>query len=136
VHHFIRNALTVTGLAAGALALATAGGPFASAASPMGTPPDTSNSHLTISISGECDGLPVTFVAGDSDHAAAQITSGGTGHLLPVSFTFIFADGSQFTDVVAPHNTRPTVTCEMGGVGPEGSPVTVDVVAVWQQVGR
>jgi hypothetical protein len=102
----------------------------------MGTPPDTSNSHLTNSISGECDGLPVTFVAGDSDHAAAQITSGGTGHLLPVSFTFIFADGSQFTDVVAPHNTRPTVTCEMGGVGPEGSPVTVDVVAVWQHVGR
>jgi len=102
----------------------------------QGTPPPNSDSHLTIPITGECAGRPVTLVAGDSDHAAAQITNGGTGHLLPVSFTFIYADGSQFTDVVAPHNPRPTVSCELGGVGPDGSPVQVDVTAVWQQVGN
>lgn len=133
MHHLIGKALATTG--ATALALVTAGSP-AAAVTPQGTPPETSNSHLTIPISGQCDGVPVTLVAGDSDHAAAQVTSGGPGHLLPVSFTFVFADGSEFTDVVSPHNTRPTVTCEMAGVGPDNAPVTVEVVAVWQRVGR
>jgi len=133
MHHLIGKAVATTGVGALALMLGT---PAAVAATPQGTPPETSNSHLTIPISGQCDGVPLTLVAGDSDHAAAQVTSGGSGHLLPVSFTFVFADGSQFTDVVLPHPTRPTVTCELAGVGPEGAPVTVDVVAVWQRVGK
>jgi hypothetical protein len=136
MQQFARRTITATVTAAVALALATAIGPYASAATPHGTPPDNSNSHLNIPISGDCGGVPVTVVAGDSDHATAQIVSGGDGHLLPVSFTFIFADGSQFTDLVAPHNTLPTIGCEMGGVGPTGSPVTVDLVAVWQATGH
>lgn len=133
----VRRTTAAVGLAVVGLAVATgAAQGSAAAAEPHGAPPANSNSHLTVPISGQCAGQPVTVVAGDSEHAAAQVIDGGTGHLLPVSFTFTYADGSRFTEIVAPHNTLPTVDCEMGGVGLDGAPVTVDLVVVWQQVGR
>jgi hypothetical protein len=126
--HRTRRVLIAVAIGTAAIAVAAP----ALAAAPQGTPPDTSHSHLTIPITGECAGQSVTVVAGDSDHAAAQIISGGTGHLIPVSFTFVYADGTQSTTVVHPHLDRPTVTCDFGGVGPAGSPVEVEVTAVWQ----
>jgi hypothetical protein len=126
--HQIRRALIAVAIGTAAIAVAAP----ALAATPQGTPPATSHSHLTIPITGECAGQPVTVVAGDSDHAVAQIVSGGTGHLIPVSFTFLYADGTQSTTVVNPHPNRPTVTCDFGGVGPAGSPVEVRVTAIWQ----
>ena len=136
MHNTIRRTTAAAATATAAIAIAAGTAPVtAQAATPRGTPPANSNSHLTIQINGECTGQAVTVVAGDSEHAAAQVISGGVGHLLPVSFTFIYADGSQFTELVARHNTQPTVTCHMGGVGPDGAPVAVDLTVVWQQVG-
>ena len=137
MRNIVRRTKATTVAALTTLAIAAAAAPSrALAAEPHGSPPANSNSHLTIPISGECAGLPVTVVAGDSEHAAAQVITGGTGHLLPVSFTFVYPDGSTATELVAPHNTLPTVTCHMGGVGPDGAPVAVDLTVVWQQVGR
>lgn len=108
-------------------ALTTLAGPV-TAAHASGTPAPNSNSHLGIQIPVTCDGEQLLVVAGDSAHAAAQIVSGGRGHLIPVSITFTAPDGSTVVDQGAAHPQQTTVTCN--GTDESGSGMTVTIVAV------
>lgn len=113
-------------VAVGGLAAALCTAPAAARAA--NTPSPNSNSHLNIRIPVTCDGAPYLVVAGDSPHAAAQIVSGGTGHLIPVSLTFTAPDGSTFVDRAAAHPQQNTITCT--GTDLSGSGMTVTIVAV------
>lgn len=94
----------------------------------VGAPSPNSNSHLNIQIPVTCDGDQLVVVAGDSDHAAAQIVSGGTGHLIPVSMTFTAPDGSTYFDRIGAHPQQATVTCT--GTDMSGAGGSVTIVAV------
>ncbi|GAA4484978.1 hypothetical protein [Microbacterium panaciterrae] len=91
----------------------------------VGSPSSNSSSHLNIQIPVDCAGEQLLVVAGDNGHAAAQIVSGGTGHLIPVSMTFIAPDGSVFVDQLAAHPQQDTVTCSGTDMSGQGGSVTI-----------